>query len=270
MKTTINNLGQHGIIKDVVGTGLPLNAWSGGNNVRCNDNWIGSIGGHESLTTVVNGKYLVGYPNGNNFTWIYAADTTGDGTTERLYSYDGTISTNISGMTYTASDWNGCILNSIVIMNNGTDNPQYWNGSGTFANLIYDGATDWATQGYAAKVIRAYKNFLFALDITDSGTNYPHLIHWSNPADPGNIPDSWDYTSTTNESGRNELSETPGFLVDAIPLRDSLVIYKEDAIVLANYIGGTFQFSFQYLSNRYGLLGQDCAVEAIGERASQC
>ncbi len=180
-----------------------------------------------------------------------------------LYAYNGTTHANItpSAGDFTADGYNFCMLNGIVITNNGVDNPAYWDGGSTADLLPYDATNDWDDVNYAAKVIRSYKNFLFALSITDSGTTYEHMLHWSNPADVGDIPTDWDYTDTANEAGRVELSDTAGVLVDALPLHDSMIIYKEDAIHICNYIGGTFQFSFHKMSDAYGLLAQDCACQ---------
>ena len=38
------------------------------------------------------------------------------------------------------------------------------------------------------------QNYLIALDLTKSGTRYPHMVKWSAAADPGTVPASWDET----------------------------------------------------------------------------
>jgi hypothetical protein len=91
------------------------------------------------------------------------------------------------------------------------------------------------------------------------------MVKWSDAADSNSLPASWDETSTTGEAGENSLSDTQGYIVDAAKLRDSLMIYKEDAVYGCQYIGGTFVFRFWRLSGLIGALTQQCVVD-LGDK----
>jgi hypothetical protein len=102
-------------------------------------------------------------------------------------------------------------------------------------------------------VISPFKNFLVALDITKSGVNYPTLVKWSHPADPGLAPVSWDETDPTKDAGEYPLSETPGAVVDQLSMRDTNVIYKKDSVWGMQYIGGTYVFRFYKIFDQFGI-----------------
>jgi hypothetical protein len=159
------------------------------------------------------------------------------------------------------------VLGGIVILNNYSDCPQYWGGADECEDLIYDGTSSWADMTYTAKVIRSFRNFLFAIGISDGGVEYPYLVHWSNPADPGSIPDSWDYTDPANLSGRMDLADSPGYAIDGMSLRDVFVIYKEDSVWIASYIGGQYQFRFDKLADAsgLGLFSTNCVADIGGK-----
>jgi hypothetical protein len=109
-------------------------------------------------------------------------------------------------------------------------------------------------------VLRPFKDFLFALRITDTGTYYPRVLRWSDRAGQSALPLSWDYSDPTNQAGINELGQTGDLLVDAVPLRDSLIIYKEFHTWIANYIGGQDIFDFQQVFSQIGMLTENCAI----------
>jgi hypothetical protein len=207
-----------------------------------------------------------------SFVWVFAYDSDNNGQADSIYTYESGVVTDITGTTLAATssaNWNVCNLNSFIILNNGSDPPQYWNGSDlTVSDLPYTATSDWGdgtgtTTEYSAQVIRSFKSHLFALNITDDTATYPQMVHFSGAAEPGTLP-SWDYTSPTTGSGRTQLSDTDGAVVDAVPLRDSLIIYKEDAIYAANFIGGTFIFQFRLITTARGLWGPNCAVDIGG------
>ena len=112
-----------------------------------------------------------------------------------------------------------------------------------------------------ARALRPYKNFLVALDVVKSGTRYPQMVKWSDPAEPGAVPPSWDPASPTNRAGEYSLSETNDYCVDCLTLRDLNVIYKEATTWGMQLIGGTQVFRFFKMFDSVGIIGQGCAVE---------
>lgn len=313
MKTTANKLGQFGMVTDHDAHDLPLNAWSSLSNIRCKRGYITPMDGHADVTSVPNPNgglddpFAPGQPiyihqlamlaTDTNFYIVFPIDSQGTGVANEIWYYDQSTSLDItreplfSGVptktryTGTVSDlWQMTEFNGMVILTNGVDAPQYWNGdiAEKCSYLPYDGTASWVavsgsdetefdTDGdasanpYRAKVIRAFGAYLFALNITEGSTHYPQMVHWSNPADPGTVPSSWDYRSASNDAGRTVLAETNGEVVDAVPLGDQLIIYKEDAIYRCAEVGGQFIFDFELVTKSHGLWAANCAVD-IGQR----
>ena len=101
--------------------------------------------------------------------------------------------------------------------------------------------------------------------VVNTTTRFPTLVKWSHAAVPGALPASWDETNVTLDAGENELGETPDAIVDALPLGDALVIYKERSMYLMRFVGQPFIFQFQRLPGEYGMLSRGCgAVTPLG------
>jgi hypothetical protein len=194
--------------------------------------------------------------------WLWPALT-------KIFVWDGTNNTDITRVlgAYTATDadqWNGCILGGIPILNNGSDSPQFWNSysSGTKMQDL----TNWPGAGVApastkAVVVRSFLTYLIALNMTESGTNAPHRIRWSSSASPGNLPSTWDYTDTTNDSGRNDLPDVDsGRILDGQVLGNQFFIYKESAVWRMAFIGAPYIFSFQVFLPTTGILATRCVA----------
>lgn len=251
----VSNLASIGQIKDQPGWQLPPEAWTTLSNIRIDDKQIGTIDGWGSYGTATAAPYyLLTAADDTEFRWIYPSLTaiymTSDGATH--YDVTGTAPTG------TASDrWNGCVLNGLPVLNNGVDVPQY------MADL--DSTTDFATltgwdSGWRAKIVRSFRNFLFAFYTTESSTSYPQKVRWSTSADAGGIPSEW-AASTTNDAGSTTLAETIGAIVDAFSLGDQFIIYKDDSAYICQYIGGTAVFRFARIKTLPGMLAQDCGCE---------
>lgn len=267
MRIQVDKAGEFGLVTDPSPQEIPPNAWTTMKNVRCEFAAVRNVWGYTAFDTPTDlATYLVGLDFSGTWYAVYPS-------TDAIYSWTGGTETDISRVAgYNGtSAWNGCVLGGVIILNNYSDCPQYWGGTGDCVDLIYSGSDTWdAYDGsdgeYRAKVIRSYRNFLFALGISEGGTEYPYMVHWSNPADPGAIPDSWDYADPNTLSGRFDLGDTAGYVVDALALNDVLVIYKEDSVWIGAYTGGQYQFNFSKLAEADGLgiYAQNCAVDIGG------
>lgn len=259
MRVDVNNIGQY--IADQPGWQLPPEAITKAQNVRWADNQVGTVSGYSTFFTSTQAPYFVmPVTDGSSFYWLYMSLTDG-------FIFDGSSSTEITRATggdYTgsASDrWNGCIINGVPVVNNGVDDPQMFTPIQTSTDLQL--LTGWNTN-WKAEVIRQYKNFLVAINVTKSSVVYPHMVKWSDVADSGTVPDDWDETSTVNLAGETHLSETDGVLVDGVQLKDELILYKEDAVYGMQYVGGSFVFRFRRIRGLGGILAQNCAIEFQG------
>lgn len=208
--------------------------------------------------------YAIPFNNQTSLYWIVAG-------ADSIYTTDmnGTF-TNVtrSNGNYSATqdiNWNGGILGGeVAILNNGVDAPQSWGGSGLFQDLRYDAGNTWADVSYTTKLMRPFKSYLFALDVTKSGTRYPNIVKWSNSASAGTVPSTWDESDATQDAGETYLSDSVGFLVEALSLRDTLIIYGEGGTTGCQHIGGRFVFRFFNLFSD-GIISRRC-VKPIKDR----
>lgn len=250
---TIPAAGQYGFIADQPAQELPSNAWSSSQNMRFRDGSAEKFLGHSLLFTApsVTPYWVQPYSTTTTRYWIHAG-------LAAVYSDDGVTRTNITGTALTASANNrftGGSLNGVFVVNSQADVPMFWGGTGTLATL-----TGW-NANWRAKAIRPFKNFLVALHITKTGVTYPHMVKWSDAADPGAIPASWDETDPTKLSAEVDLAETPDWLVDCLPLGDANIIYKQRSMYAMRLIGGSSVFEFRRLPGNFGMLTQGCAAQ---------
>lgn len=255
MRIPITGLSSLGMLADNSPHELPLGAFNYLKNMRVQDGALETIEGHSSAYTPpsVPPIFLFPYAGAMSFSWLYASAA-------KAYALVGGLHYNITRQTlgadvdYLGAGWSGSNLGGIPILNNGVDEPQMWlpPASGTRLQAL----SNWPA-GYAAKVVRPFKNHLIALNVTKGVTENPHLVLWSHPADSGTVPSSWDVTDPTKDAGEQPLTDTGGALVDCAALGSSNIIYKEDSAYRMQYIGGGGIFRFDLISTEVGLLTAD-------------
>ena len=256
MITPIDNLAQPGFIPDSPELASPPGAWTDSRNVRYRDGAAEKCRGYSQALGDLSVTAIWAAPisDGANYFWCYGSGTV-------MYATDGTTHANINGtLTLGATDdlgYTGGPFHGFMIVNDGVTIPQSWAPS--LGNDLVS-LTAWPSVTTSCKVMRPFKDFLFALRVTDSGSYNPRLIRWSDRAGQGSLPNSWDYTDPTNQAGINELGQTADLLVDAVPLRDSLMIYKENHTWSAEYIGGDDIFGFRQVFSQVGMLTENCGI----------
>ena len=251
-----------GVNRDQEGYILPPEAMSYAMNLRVVDDGLERIGGQEQLfgTPGVAPHFTIPIANAAQTWWLYTSLT-------KAYVYDGSAHTNITRQTaavdvnYTATEtrqWNACLLGGVPILNNGVDPPQFWSALNPSTKLV--ALTNWPGSTTAA-VIRAFGPYLFALNLTESGTSRPHVVRWSHPADPGTVPASWDYTDATKDAGRTELADVQaGIILDGLGLGSNFYIYKEGSTWRVTLIGGNDIFDFKVFLETSGILAPRCVT----------
>jgi hypothetical protein len=255
MLTPFNELAKSGIVPDSPDLSLEAGAWTDSRNVRYRDGAVEKVRGYSQALGDLSATAIWAAPitDGTNYFWMYGSNSV-------LYATDGSSHANVShpSLSYVATDdlsWSGGAFHGYVLANDGSSVPQVWQPG--LANKCTS-LTAWPA--ISCKVMRPFKDFIFALRITDSGTYYPNVMRWSDRAAQSALPLSWDYSDPTNQAGINELGQTGDLLVDAVPLRDSLVIYKEFHTWIADYVGGQDIFSFRQIFSHVGMLTENCAI----------
>lgn len=259
----VNDLASIGAIRDVDAYQLPPEAWSLADNMRFRGQSVERLGGRAQVfgTPGVAPHFALPIQSPSQTYWLYVSLT-------KAYVYDGSSHTNITRQTaaadvdYTASatrEWNGTLFGGVPILNNGVDAPQYWSSLNTATKLA--ALANWPAST-TARTIRAFGPYLVALDVTKStGTQYPHLVKWSHPADPGSVPSSWDETDPTKDAGEKDLPDVnAGIIRDGLPLRGHFYIYKEGSVWRMSVIGGQFIFNFDTFLETAGILAPHCVT----------
>jgi len=269
---SFSELGAVGLVYDTDSKLIPDNAWSAGRNIRFVDNAVEKSKGESSVytTPTVDPYWLLPVQTDSSYFWVYPSLT-------KCYITDGTTNTNITRQTtgadvdYSATadiGWNGGIIGGVPIINNGVDDPQMWAPQDTSTKLVsltWSSGTTWSSESMAARVIRPFKQFLVALDITTSGTRERQELRWSHQADSGAVPSTWDETDTTKDAGQHFLDEGGGSLIDCLPLGNTNIIYKDSQTIGMQHIGGQYIFRFYNIFKDSGLLTRRCVKPFFGK-----
>lgn len=255
----IKQFDQIGLISDQPARSLPINAVTSVTNTGFNNGKISKLLGYSSVygTPTVAPYHTQHAVTADGDPWVIYCGL------NDVYTYYANTHTKITRTlsTYGATAenvWTSTILGGIAVINNGVDVPQYTTNATTQLTSL----TAWPSTWTCAS-LRAFREFLVAIDMTESATNYPQKLRWSHPADPGSLPSSWDETDTTKDAGYKAFSETPGILIDCLPMGSVNVVYKSDSAYAMQYIGGQFVFSFNKLFDE-GLIGRNAVGEVNG------
>ena len=267
----IQDIGRYGIITDIPPHQLPIGAWSSGYNIRFRNGRIFKSRGYEEVYTTATGTPYWGINAlvGGNSYWVYSS-------LSKLYSLVGASHAEITRLDssdmaedYTISRnalWNGGVFNGILVVTNGNDVPQSWiPGTDTKAANLANWPSD-----LTCKVIVPFRYFLVALNLqTGTNTRNAHRIRWSDSATPGTLPSSWAIDDATIDAGEFELPDfTSGPIVDAVPLREWLLIYTRNSVWSMRYIGGQNIFGFTRTFSSIGALENGC-VSAFSHKGGQ-
>tara|TARA_R100001463_G_scaffold59_1_gene261 strand:+ start:4647 stop:6215 length:1569 start_codon:yes stop_codon:yes gene_type:complete len=240
---------------------MPANMFSSVQNVRFNDKQAGSIEGHISAlgTPTVAPYWTTSWRQSSTNLWIYGGLTA-------LHKITGTTHADVtrsSGayttLASTGKNWQGDALGGVLVVNNGIDVPQSYLQSGSrFVDLAHWPST------LRCQVIVPFRNHLIALNLTDDGTELPYSIRWSDAIPEGasnNGSTTWTTASTASESSQITVGGTKGHLLNAIPLGNDLMVYKEDSIYSLTFTGGTFTFALRERFKDIGLFSRDAVVQ---------
>ena len=271
----VRDIGAKGVIKDLPSFDLPSSAWTDSNNVRFIANRIEKIGGFFPVLyeNMPDEAPLAILSRNNSQDQLYA-------TKDSIYLVNGRNHYNVSKLhknesgedvpySYHAipeSTWYYTTLSNSIVMNTPLDNPQGLTpGADKFSDIPGWGIPNKSSPNtkvdWKAGRIRAYKNYLVALDLTEAGVGYPQRVRWSDISYVNGLPTNWYQDSETNDGGFNDLSDANGRIVDGLPLRDSFVVYTDQETYLMEYIGGINIFQFKKLFSESGILAPECVAE---------
>lgn len=177
-----------------------------------------------------------------------------DGTTPEVWAWSGSAHTNVTDGKWSATTngtWTTTQLSDYVYCINVSTNPPLFYDTLTALCDTLDG---WLDTGNArCLALRAFNDHLFALNVD----NEPDAVYWSDAASINLPPSTWT-PSATNQAGSAFLGTGGGAIVDGLPLRDKLLIYKKQAIWIAERIAGNDVYGFRRLFGNVGALATNC------------
>jgi hypothetical protein len=268
-RVPVPNAGAVGVIKDLSQDKLPLNAWTDASNMRFLDGSARQFLGHGPAydAPVVEPLHVLPVTVGADVLWLYAgaqkvyvvSAATGEAVHTNLTRQTAGADVNYAGK---PNAWTSTQLSGIPILNPGNevDPPQQWNLD---ARTRLKALDNWPANTFC-KAMRAYKNFLIALNVTKGKTNLGYMVKWSSPADPGGVPLTWDPADATQDAGEYDLAEGGDRIIDGLQLRDSFMIYKEQSVWRMDFTGGPYVFSFRKVLGISGAMNRNCIVELDG------
>lgn len=267
----IDNVGQLGAVSepDVNPMKLPDGAWSDCENVRFDGFVAKKVGGSRAIFgslsiapytltphTTFDGEPFFCYAG---LTQVF---TVSNNTHYELTRQTATLSGTATNRAYSTDStelWTGGVFGGLLFLNNGIDVPQIQ--LTPTASCRLSDLTNWpSTITTRCASLRAFKNYLVALDVTKGAQRFRQMVKWSSSADPLTVPATWDEADTTADAGETSLADTNGTVIDCLPLRDINVIYKDDSIYGMQFIGGAFIFRFYNIFNNVGILARRCVA----------
>lgn len=245
-----------GFYPDMMPEEMAAGAWSNCTNMRFRAGFAERYRGNVNVfgTPSAAPYWITPYSSMTVRYWI-------TGCLAKLFAYDGVSEYDITptpAPTGAIDDrYTGGAFNGVLIVNNSIDVPWQWGGN-TGSPAVALTAWDATWRAYS---MRPFKNFLVAFGMRKGSSTFPHMVKWSNLAVPGSVPSSWDETNPANDAGEVDLAETSDTIVDALPMGDQMIVYKERSTYSMRYVGGQDIFAFQRLPGETGMLARGCAVD---------
>jgi len=238
----IDNVGVIGVVEDIADHTLPPEAWTSSDNVRFSDRRCIRMRGYEEIfaTPSLAPYWMAPVHTPSGVFWAYFGLTAAGAYSASTHA----VITRASGA-YTQTvnhPWNGGLLGGILVVTNSSDIPQYW-ATPSLGQLLQNVPSFPAST--TCRIIIPYKQHLFAMNLTESGTDAPHKVLWSDLADPGSMPGSWDISDATKDAGETELHDVnSASIMGAKELGDYLYIYKQRSIWRCSPSNNSFIFNF--------------------------
>tara|TARA_Y100001938_G_scaffold150777_1_gene243376 strand:- start:17719 stop:19335 length:1617 start_codon:yes stop_codon:yes gene_type:complete len=253
----VRDLGTVGLITDIPGYNIPLNAFTRADNVVFDERQVRRAPIFRKVKDSLGftPRFTIGITPSTGYDQVIVVS---DAWAIKEY-VSGTV-TDRSGSISGSSDprpYTGSVLADIVYINREDRVPVYRTVGGTnFADL-----PNW-TSTWRAGALRPYKDQLLALKMTEGTTSYPNRVRFSDITTANSVPGSWDATDTTKSAGFIDLVESNTPIVDGLTLGNDFIIYTSDDVRMMTFVGGAFLFNIKKLFGDTGLINTNCVVEA--------
>lgn len=263
----LRNLGQTGIISDLNPHDLPLNAFNNGLNIVFNENKVIRA---PVFKTMFDQTAQVAQETGPIHVFNYNHPTDGaiygvayDDNTVVEYNNGVSSSATPTGATTSGSDFTPYThteIAGLTVLCRKTTEP-YIKDPVLSSNYSLMSVGDWPSADRAASM-RGFKDFIVALNVTESGTDYDTMVKWTDVIQyRADVTAGVVWTpSASNNAGSNILTDFKTPIVDGLALGNIFVIYSTTESALMEYTGSSLVFSFRSLFTRDGVINQNCVV----------
>ena len=257
----IRSLGKIGVITDVNAFDLPPEALSSARNVRFSKG---------NITNAHVWREAIASPTGGSPVFTFTAERTNQPDYLGYVTTDGKVyhvlngtadEVSISGYVPATSTAvrTFTTLQGVYYSNQEDRVPWFYKSTSTDYAVL----TNWDTN-HRCKVLRGFKDYLIALNVTKSAVVYPNMVKWSNIALYDAVPDSWDPADTTKSAGENTIAEIQTDILDGMTLRNSFIVYATDQAWVMEYSAGPDVFQFYKLFGDRGIASTNCVTEVDG------
>lgn len=261
----IRNLAERGILTDPQPYDLPSNAFTAGSNVRFEVGTATRAPVFRRIAALtVDPHTVVGYRPTTGFDLLFVGGQ--DGSITRVSAGASVDVTPVDREPATSlRAWTATFLGDVLYLNRPSHTPAaFLPGADEFVELAA-WEPDWRCRS-----LRAYRDFLFAVNITKTSGEFPSTIKWSDATLAGQMPGSWDPTDLSGMANEVVLAHLNTPLVDALPLRGALIVYAENQVGVTEFTGDTSDagqnlFVHRPLFNDVGMIAPNCAVEVEGK-----
>lgn len=254
----IRGVGEVGVLTDLNPQDTPLAAWTDARNMRFAEKSISRYSVFKKASSAYTySKVPVGIFNGYANGDGYLVTVFNDGSMEQLNNStvqsvtpDGITSGGLEQITT-------CSLGGVTYVNVPTTGPFYRSqpSDGQFVYLPTWGAAN------RCQSLRAYKDFLIAINVTKSGIEYGGMVKWSDATQYGVPPSNWDVTDLSSLAGETVINDLNGVLVDGYPMADSFIVYGQNQTYRMDFIGAPLVFRINKLFDDQGAIAPNCVVE---------
>lgn len=247
------------VAPDLVPQDAPRDVWNEARNVYFrNGESLRAIGDTPTLqgTTGTPETCVFLRISGQGF-WVYA-------TNDAVFVHDGSTFYDITppdvwNIGTDAATFTSCVLGGVAYINASDRAPVYWAGDIAEKAKPLD---DWPENGRCI-ALRAHKSFLFAVGMLSDSEN-GQVVRWSDAVEPGAVVDTWN-PAPDNLAGFVILAPLASPCLDALTLRDTFMVYKNESVFGLDFIGGNEVFAARKLFNESGIASTN-AVTAFGDQ----
>jgi len=256
----VRNLGDVGVVTDQDASSLPLNVMNRAKNVRFDEGSVKrapvfrKIFENLGFTPVhITSVYL---DSGYNNVFLVSNDFT---VKKYINNAITTVHTGTSTATSDVPVTSTHLAHQIYI--NRPDHAPITSPMGTVAFVPLANFEGSQGEVWKCSTLRAYGDFLIAMNLVEGTTEYPNRIRFSDLTQSGSVPSTWDETDTTKSAGFIDLVEMKTDIIDGLPLANNFIIYSRDQVWLMDFVGGTFIMNTRKLFSDAGVMSHNCVIE---------